>query len=156
MSTLSCQLLVCSSTLTEDLYRAFIRPNAKGWELVCFGRAMVLTVAMVAIYIAQDPSSKVLSLVSYAWAGFGASLGPVVLMSLWFKRMTRNGALAGMITGGLTVVVWHHFAFFGLYEILPGFLFGAIAIYLVSRFGSKPSETMMNTFDEVTLKVKQL
>lgn len=155
MSTLSCQLLVCSSTLTEDLYRAFIRPNAKGWELVCFGRAMVLTVAMVAIYIAQDPSSKVLRLVSYAWAGFGASLGPVVLMSLWFKGMTRNGALAGMITGGLTVVIWHHFAFFGLYEILPGFLFGAIAIYLVSHFGSKPSETMMNTFDEVELKVKQ-
>ena len=151
MSTLSCQLLVCSSTLTEDLYRAFIRPHAKVWELVWFGRAMVIAVALVAIYIAMDPTSKVLNLVSYAWAGFGASLGPVVLMSLWYKGMTRNGALAGMIVGGLTVVIWHHFAFFGLYEILPGFILSALTIFAVSRLDKKPSQSMLEAFDGVDL-----
>lgn len=151
MSTLSCQLLVCSSTLTEDLYRAFIRPQAKVWELVWFGRAMVIAVALVAIYIAMDPTSKVLSLVSYAWAGFGASLGPVVLMSLWYKGMTRNGALAGMIVGGFTVVIWHHFAFFGLYEILPGFILSALTIFAVSRLDKKPSQSMLEAFDGVDL-----
>ena len=122
MSTLSCQLLVCSSTLTEDFYRACIRPQAHERELVWFGRAMVLAVALVAIYIAMDPTSLVLSLVSYAWAGFGAAFGPVILISLWWKRMNRYGALAGMVVGAMTVLIWHQGAWFGLYEIIPGFL----------------------------------
>lgn len=105
MSTLSCQLLVCSSTLTEDFYRAFIRPKASNRELIWFGRVMVISVSLVAILIATDPQSLVLSLVSYAWAGFGASFGPVILLSLWWKRMNRNGAVAGMITGAVTVIV---------------------------------------------------
>ena len=120
MSTLSCQLLVCSSTLTEDFYRAFIRPQASTRELIWFGRLMVLMVSLVAIFIAMDPQSKVLGLVSYAWAGFGASFGPVIIMSLWWKKMTKNGALAGMVTGAVTVIVWNTFGWFGLYEIIPG------------------------------------
>ena len=132
MSTLSCQLLVCSSTLTEDFYRAFIRPNAGNRELIYFGRAMVLAVALLAIWIAMDPTSLVLSLVSYAWAGFGAAFGPVILMSLWWKRMTRNGALAGMVVGAVTVIVWHTGGWFGLYEIIPGFVFGLVAIVVAS------------------------
>ena len=82
MSTLSCQLLVCSMALTEDFYKGFLRPGAGQRELVWFGRAMVLCVALLAIWIARDPDSKVLGLVSYAWAGFGAAFGPVVLLSL--------------------------------------------------------------------------
>ncbi|KAF1720050.1 sodium/proline symporter PutP [Pseudoxanthomonas wuyuanensis] len=106
MSTLSCQLLVCSSALTEDFYKGFIRKQAGQTELVWVGRAMVLAVALVAIVIAWDPESRVLGLVSYAWAGFGAAFGPVVLLSLFWRRMTRNGALAGVVAGALVVVLW--------------------------------------------------
>src|SRR5690606_34091489 len=106
MSTLSAQLLVCSSALTEDFYRGFVRPQAGHGELVWVGRAMVLGVALLAIWIARDPDSRVLGLVAYAWAGFGAAFGPVVVLSLLWKRMTRNGAIAGMLAGALTVLLW--------------------------------------------------
>lgn len=99
MSTLSCQLLVCSSALTEDFYRAFLRPKASQNELVWTGRIMVMLVSLVSIVIAFNPNNKVLSLVAYAWAGFGAAFGPVILLSLIWKRMTRNGALAGIFVG---------------------------------------------------------
>jgi sodium/proline symporter len=154
MSTLSCQLLVCSSTLTQDFYRSIVRPRAKQRELLWFGRSMVLLVAVVAIIIAQDPNSLVLSLVSYAWAGFGAAFGPVIIMSLWWKRMTRNGALAGMVVGAATVLIWHQFAWFGLYEIVPGFLFGLVAIVVFSLIGEKPSEQMEKNFDFVVRTVR--
>ena len=95
MSTLSCQLLVCSSAITEDLYKAFLRKQASQKELVWVGRVMVLVVALVAIALAANPENRVLGLVSYAWAGFGAAFGPVVLFSVMWSRMTRNGALAG-------------------------------------------------------------
>lgn len=148
MSTLSCQLLVCSSALTEDIYKAFLRQNASQRELVWIGRLMVLIVALVAIAIAHDPDSKVLGLVSYAWAGFGAAFGPVVLLSLLWKRMTRNGALAGMIIGATTVVVWKEFIGLGLYEIIPGFLLATLSIVLVSLMGSAPSASMVQRFEE--------
>ena len=95
MSTLSCQLLVCSSTLTEDFYRQFIRPKASHRELIWVGRSMVLAISVLSVWMASDPDSLVLSLVSYAWGGFGAAFGPVILISVWWKRMTRNGALDG-------------------------------------------------------------
>lgn len=110
MSTLSCQLLVCSSAITEDLYKAFLRKGASQKELVWVGRFMVLVVALVAIALAANPENRVLGLVSYAWAGFGAAFGPVVLFSVLWSRMTRNGALAGMIIGAVTVIVWKQFA----------------------------------------------
>src|SRR5574344_1914940 len=123
MSTLSCQLLVCSSAITEDLYKAFLRKGASQTELVWVGRVMVLVVALVAIALAANPENRVLGLVSYAWAGFGAAFGAVVLFSVMWSRMTRNGALAGMIIGALTVIVWKQFGWLGLYEIIPGFIF---------------------------------
>src|SRR3546814_18797363 len=100
MSTLSCQLMGWSSALTEDLDRGFLRPLASQRELVWVGRAMVLAVALLAIWIARDPESRVLGLVSYAWAGFGAAFGPLVLVSLFWKRMNRKGPLAGMLVIG--------------------------------------------------------
>lgn len=147
MSTLSCQLLVCSSALTEDLYKPFFNPKASQKELVWVGRAMVLVVAIVAIVIASDPDSKVLELVGYAWAGFGAAFGPVILLSLLWRGVTRNGALVGMLVGAITVLVWIKFAWFDLYEIIPGFLLSTIALVVVSLSG-KPSATMNQRFDQ--------
>ncbi|WP_404943107.1 sodium:solute symporter family transporter, partial [Pseudomonas brassicacearum] len=145
MSTLSCQLLVCSSALTEDFYKTFLRKGASQLELVWVGRAMVLLVALIAIALAANPENRVLGLVSYAWAGFGAAFGPVVLISVIWKNMTRNGALAGILVGAITVIVWKHFALLGLYEIIPGFIFASLAIYIVSKMGS-PTAGMLQRF----------
>lgn len=139
MSTIDSQLLVSSSALSTDFYQALIRPNASNEELVWFGRAAVLGIALIAIFIASDPNSQVLSLVSYAWGGCGAAFGPVVIMSLFWQKTTRNGALAGMIVGAVTVIVWKQleggwFNIFALYELLPGFVFGLLTIYWVSKF----------------------
>ncbi|KGT95987.1 proline:sodium symporter PutP [Erwinia typographi] len=146
MSTLSCQLLVCSSALTEDLYKNFLRKKATQRELVWVGRLMVLLVAAIAIALAANPDNRVLGLVSYAWAGFGAAFGPVVLFSLIWKRMTRNGALVGMIVGAATVLVWKQYAWLGLYEIIPGFLFASVAIVVVSLLGREPSAAAQQRF----------
>ena len=106
MSTISSQLLVTSSALTQDFYKTFFNKTASDGHLVMMGRLSVLLVAVVAVVIALDRSSSILSLVSNAWAGFGAAFGPVVLCSLYWSRMTRQGALAGMIVGAATVLFW--------------------------------------------------
>ncbi|QMT40280.1 sodium/proline symporter PutP [Neisseria shayeganii] len=156
MSTLSCQLLVCSSAITEDFYKGFLRPNAAQKELVWVGRIMVLAVAVIAILLAADPDSKVLGLVSYAWAGFGAAFGPVVILSVFWKRMTANGALAGMITGAVVVVLWAEKVNPALkaanlqtmYEIVPGFIACAIAVVAVSLLGKAPSQEVQERFEQ--------
>lgn len=148
MSTLSCQLLVCSSALTQDLYKSFFRPKASQKELVWFGRAMVLAVSGFAIVLAWDPNSGVLSMVSYAWAGFGAAFGPVIIFSLFWSRMTRNGALCGMFLGAVTVLVWKQYNWFGLYEIIPGFILASIGIVVVSLLG-QTSASVEKTFNIV-------
>lgn len=135
MSTIDSQLLVSSSALAEDLYRGFIRRHASQTELVWISRLAVVAVAVLAALLARNPDSSVLDLVGYAWAGFGAAFGPVIILSLWWNGMTRNGALAGMITGAATVVVWGKLegGLFDLYELAPGFLLAMLAILLVSR-----------------------
>ncbi len=147
MSTLSAQLLVSSSALTQDFYKAFLRKHASQTELVWVGRAMVLMIALIAIGIAYNPDSKVLGLVSYAWAGFGAAFGPVVLISVLWKRMTRNGALAGMLVGAITVVVWKEFIGLGLYEIIPGFILATLAIVVFSLLDKEPNAAIQQRFD---------
>lgn len=129
MSTLSAQLLMCSAAITEDFYKGFFRKNASSQELVWVGRLMVLVISVVAIIIAQDPNSKVMGLVSYAWAGFGAAFGPVVILSLFNRNISSKAALWGMLSGAVTVVIWSPLMkFLGwddlsqLYEIIPGFL----------------------------------
>jgi len=155
MSTLSCQLLVCSSALTEDFYKSFLRPKASQRELIWVGRGMVLMIALIAIAIAYDPESKVLGLVSYAWAGFGAAFGPVVLLSVVWRGMTRNGALAGMLTGAVSVIVWKHWIGLGLYEIIPGFILATLAIVLFSRTGEPASATMQQRFTQAEREYRQ-
>lgn len=143
MSTLSAQLLVCSSALTEDFYKGFFRPNASQGELVWLGRLMVLAIALLAIWIAQDPESKVLGLVSYAWAGFGAAFGPVVIFSVFWKRTTALGALLGMVAGAIVVVTWKG----DLYEIVPGFIACSVVLVIVSLLTKVPAE-VEKRFDE--------
>jgi sodium/proline symporter len=154
MSTLSSQLLVCSSAVSEDLYKGFLRPKAGHKELVWVGRLSVLAVALLAIWLAADPDSRVLGLVSYAWAGFGAAFGPVVALSLFWKGTTRNGALAGMIVGAATVIGWKQLDT-GLYEMVPGVAMGTLAIFLVSRFGRPPSPAMQGQFDAVHAELRR-
>ncbi|MEG9499195.1 sodium:solute symporter family transporter, partial [Mannheimia indoligenes] len=148
MSTLSCQLLICSSAITEDFYKGFIRPNATQKELVWLGRLMVLAISVLAIVLAQDPNSKVLGLVSYAWAGFGCAFGPVVILSLFWKRMNAAGALAGMLTGALVVVFWNDIVpNSGIYEMIPGFILAMIAIVVVSLITPEPRKEIVATFE---------
>ncbi|WP_430429249.1 sodium/proline symporter PutP [Parasphingorhabdus sp.] len=142
MSTISSQLLVSSSSLTEDFYRLFLRKQASERETVNVGRLFVALVALVAIYIARDPDSQVLGLVSNAWAGFGAAFGPLILLSLTWQRMTSAGAVAGLVTGAVVVIAWialgWNAAFMGgpgVYEIIPGFLAALGAIVGVSLAG---------------------
>ena len=155
MSTLSCQLLVCSSALTEDIYRVFLRKNASQTELVWVGRIMVLVVALIAIAIASNPEAKVLGMVSYAWAGFGAAFGPVIILSVFWQGMTRNGALAGIIVGAVTVLVWKQFGWLGLYEIVPGFILCGLTVFVVSRLG-QPSPTMLAAHAAVEKEFAQI
>lgn len=151
MSTLSAQLLICSSAITEDLYKGIIRPSATDKELVWLGRAMVLAVAALAIYIAQDPNSQVFGLVKDAWAGFGSAFGPVVLLSLFWKRMNGFGAIAGMLTGALVVYFWkdltNTFSLSEMYSMIPGFVCGLIAIIVVSFITPAPSKEVLETFE---------
>jgi SSS family solute:Na+ symporter/sodium/proline symporter len=156
MSTISSQLLVSSSSLTEDFYRIYLRRDAGQRELVTVGRLCVLLVALVAILLAYDPENTILGLVGNAWAGFGAAFGPLVILSLTWKGLTRNGALAGIVVGAATVLFWIYAPVLadgatlssGLYEIVPGFILGGLAAILVSLAGPRPPESVLRTFDE--------
>jgi len=129
MSTADSQLLVASSVVSEDFYKGWLRPDAGQSELVWVGRFAVIAIALIAFGLAADPERMVLELVAHAWAGLGAAFGPVILMSLYWRRMSRAGAAAGMLAGGLTVLIWHRLdgGLFDVYEILPGAILAALA-----------------------------
>lgn len=148
MSTSSSQLLVTSSAVSGDLFQAFLKKDASEKTLIRVSRLSVLLVSAIAVYLGSDPNSYIFSIVSYAWAGFGACFGATVLLSLYWKRMTLKGAYAGVIVGGLTVLIWKHFEWFGLYELVPGFFFSVAAIVIVSLMDKKPSETILKTFEK--------
>jgi sodium/proline symporter len=137
MSTADSQLLVASSAVSEDLYRDWLRPGASPGELLWVGRLAVVAIAVGAFLLAMDPDSKVLDLVAYAWAGFGASFGPTILASLYWPRMSRAGAYAGILVGAVTVVSWKQLSggIFDLYEIVPGVVLSAIAVAIAGRIG---------------------
>ncbi len=109
----------------------------------------MLIIASIAVFLGFNPDSFILDMVAYAWAGFGASFGPALLMSLFWKRTTRRGVIAGIIVGGVTVLVWKQLALFGLYEIVPGFIFALIAIYVVSKMDKEPERRILEIFDKV-------
>jgi sodium/proline symporter len=157
MSTVDSQLLVSSSALANDFYKSLFRRNASKKEEMIVGRIAVLGIAIIAILLGYDPESKVLELVSYAWAGFGAAFGPVIILSLFWKRMTRNGALAGIIVGAVTVIVWSSLkgGLFDLYELAPGFLFSSLAIIIFSLIDKAPSMEIQDEFNKFRSELEQ-
>jgi solute:Na+ symporter, SSS family len=151
MSTISSQLLVTSSAVTEDFYKQFLKKNASDKELVLIGRLAVLTVAVIAVLLSLNPNDTILSLVGYAWAGFGSAFGPLILLSLFWKRMTKWGALAGIIVGAITVLVWVQFPDLKaeVYEMIPGFFLSLLAVILVSLITKDPSNKVQNQFEDM-------
>lgn len=166
MSTISSQLLVTSSSLTEDFYKLIRGEEAAKKhkkEFLLVGRLSVLIIAIISIIIAWTPNDTILNLVGNAWAGFGAAFGPLVLLSLYWKGLSRTGAISGMISGSVVVIIWIVFVkplgeyndFFNLYEIIPGFLTSLIVTYIVSLITKKPNRDVEKELEEVKKLVKE-
>ncbi|RZP67808.1 sodium/proline symporter PutP [Vibrio vulnificus] len=158
MSTADSQLLVSSSALAEDFYKQVIKPDASSQEIVMVGRIGVVVISIIALILAMTPDSSVLGLVSYAWAGFGAAFGPAVVLSLYWKGMNRNGALAGILIGGITIVVWKQLTggWFDVYEIVPVIIFSTIAIVGVSKLTGGADNTVLEQHREFEKKLVEL
>lgn len=161
MSTISSQLLVTSSALTQDFYKSFLHKDASDKVQVFAGRVSVLLVSLVAIGLSWVPRDTILGLVGNAWAGFGAAFGPLIILSLYWKYMNRWGALAGMVVGALTVLFWIYVPINGaplsthLYEMVPGVLLATVAILLVSKLTQNPERDIQNTFENMEEEMKQ-
>lgn len=151
MSTVSSQLIVSSSAFVEDLYRMF-RKDTSPRRLMVLGRVCVLVVAVIATVIAINPGGTILELVAFAWAGFGASFGPAIVLSLFWRKLTNWGALAGLVAGAATVFLWSYFGpeVFGasLYEIVPGFAVNVLVAFVVSKLTYQSNAVMDEEFDE--------
>lgn len=157
MSTISSQLIVTSSALVEDLYKAVIKTDASDKQYVFLGRMAVLIVSIVAIILAWPNNESILKIVSFSWAGFGASFGPIILLSLYWKKITAKGALWGMITGAIIVLIWGNIdALAGtLYEIVPGFIASWLVTYFVSLATYKPNTQIESEFDKAVSMLKE-
>lgn len=157
MSTISSQLLVTSSSLVEDIYKSLIRKDAGQKHLLIAGRISVLVVAIIAVLLSLNPKDSILNLVGNAWAGFGSAFGPLVLLSLLNKKSTWQGALAGMITGGLTVLLWVYInhPYKEWYEMIPGFILSLITNIIVSAITYKPNAAILDEFNRVNEVLKK-
>ena len=156
MSTISSQLLVTSSALVEDIYRAYTKRELNGADGVLAGRIAVGVIALIAALLAWPRSDSILGLVAFAWAGFGASFGPIVILSLYWRRLTSAGAIAGMVTGAVVVGIWGNISggIFDLYEIVPGFLLNLIVMAVVSRATWKPNPEIDAEFDQTIVETQ--
>ena len=150
MSTASSQLLVTASSVSRDIYAILFKKEGEEKQLVWVSRVAVVAVSVIAIFLGLDPNSSIFSLVSCAWGGIGATFGPLILFSLFWKRMTLAGAIAGMIVGGVTDLLWYNLSggVFDIYEIIPGFLFSSLAIIVFSLL-TKPSKEIVEEFESV-------
>ena len=158
MSTADSQLLVASSSVAEDIYKGIINPKADDRKVLTLSRVVVVVVAVVAYVIALDPDSSIMGLVSNAWSGFGSAFGPLVVCSLFWKRTNKPGAIAGMVTGALTVIIWDYIPLAGgatlgtstgIYSLLLGFFISLIFIVIVSLATKAPSDAIVAEFEEV-------
>ena len=154
MSTADSQLLAASSSISQDLGNDFLKRNFSGRRGMAVARAVMIAIAIIAAFLARDPNSSVFRVVSFAWAGFGAAFGPVMLMALFWKRSNKGGALAGMITGGVMVFVWKFLiaplgGAWAIYELLPAFLCALAAIVVVSLLTPAPEPSVQELFEDV-------
>ncbi|MCG9546681.1 sodium/proline symporter PutP [Vibrio sp. Isolate33] len=158
MSTADSQLLVSSSALAEDLYKQVLKKDATSEEIVRVGRFAVILISLIALVLAMTPDSSVLGLVSYAWAGFGAAFGPAIVLSLYWSRMNRKGALAGIVVGGVTIVLWKQFTggWFDVYEIVPGIILSTISIVIVSLITGEPEDEVKKQHAEFEKNLVEL
>ena len=159
MSTADSQLLAASSSVSENLVKRFAWKNMSGKAQMWVARGTVLLIALVAMIFAWDPNSSVFRIVSFAWAGFGAAFGPLVLFALFWKRTNKWGALAGMLSGGIVVFIWKYAirplgGAWNIYELLPAFIVSAIAIVVVSLLTPAPEKEITDTFDAVANEMK--
>lgn len=148
MSTADSQLLVAASAFSEDIY-AFLKKENDAKKTLRVSRLTVFVIAVIAVFLSLDPTSSIFGLVSYAWAGFGATFGPLILLSLFWRNSTKKGALAGIIVGGLTVIIWHNLkgGLFDIYELLPGFVFCFAAAVIVSMLDKDKDPGMLKEYD---------
>ena len=156
MSTISSQLLVTSSSMTEDIYKTFFNKQASAKNMLMMSRLSVLIVAIIALLLSLNPKDSILNLVGNAWAGFGAAFGPLILLSLLWKRTTATAGLLGMLVGGATVLLWVYVPhdYKEVYEMIPGFLLGFLTIVVVSFLSKPVSQEVQDEFDEVARIVK--
>jgi len=156
MSTISSQLLVTSSSMTEDIYKTFFNKQASAKNMLLVSRLSVLLVALIALLLSLNPKDSILNLVGNAWAGFGAAFGPLILLSLLWKRTTAMAGLLGMLVGGAVVLLWVYVPHDhkDVYEIIPGFILGFLTIIVVSLLSKPVSKEIEHEFDEVTRIVK--
>ncbi|MGE7690813.1 sodium/proline symporter PutP [Lysinibacillus sp. NPDC097214] len=157
MSTISSQLIVTSSALVEDIYKALFNKTADDKHYVFIGRVAVLVVAIIAAILAWNPDSSVLDLVGFAWAGFGAAFGPVILLSLYWRKLTNYGALSGMVAGAATAFIWGKIKFLAdtLYEIVPGFVVCLIVAVIVSILTYRPNKDIEDEFNRTEVLLKE-
>ncbi|MGN0302217.1 MAG: sodium:proline symporter, partial [Anaerotardibacter sp.] len=152
MSSSSSYLLISGSAIAENIYRGLINRKATDRQVMIVARGTLIVILLFGIFLALDENSTIFGIVSYAWAGFGASFGPLMIMSLYWRRTNFPGALAGMISGTATVLIWHNFikplgGFFGVYELLPAFIVSLIVIVVVSLLTKEPSKEIYDEFD---------
>ena len=160
MSTADSQLLAASSAVSENLLKGMFGVNLTEKRTIHVARATVLFIAVIAVFLAGNPDSSVFGIVSFAWAGFGAVFGPVVLAALFWKRSNRNGALVGMIAGGVMVFVWKYLvrpnvSFLNFYELLPAFLVSCAMIVIVSLATKAPSKEIIDEFETVQKRMAE-
>ena len=168
MSTADSQLLVASSAVSNDLYRIFAKKEAPDGRLMWMARGVVILIAVIAAFLALDSDGAIMDLVSYAWAGFGAAFGPLMILALFWKKVNTKGALAGMIVGFVTIILWNTFLISdgiiaggdwclfdtGLYELVPGFILSFIAIVVVSKLTGYAEADVQKEYDEYQEELK--
>lgn len=157
MSTADSQLLAASSSVSQDLGNDFLKRDFSGKRGMIVARAVMVGISLIAAFLARGPDSSVFRVVSFAWAGFGAAFGPVMLMALFWKRSNKWGALAGMVVGGVMVFVWKFLiaplgGVWAIYELLPAFLCSLVAIVVVSLLTPAPEQSVVQIFEEIRKK----
>lgn len=150
MSTADSQLLAASSAIGQDIFKGIIKKDASEKTVLLVSRISVFIIAIIALFLSLNPESSIFDLVSYAWAGFGGTFGPLIILALYWKKTTAKGAIAGLICGGITVVVWNKLSggIFDVYEILPAFIICLVVTVVVSLFDKNKDPEMLAQFDE--------